>query len=579
MSTNEVNSVHSLTRGLETLTTSEAQLRAFTQVLPDVALVIDEDGLVIDILNPDSQLLYMEAKQAIGLLLHQIFPKHQADDFVAVIHRAIKTGDLQVCEYSLEVPVGFCWFEARVALIPVETDNKPVVMWLARDITASKKAEEEIAESQYYFENLDRISKAITQATDIEDLLFHVAQEILEIFQVDRAFFIHPCDPSAPTWSVPIEATVPEYPGMFALKTELPRDETSVRGFELVLDSDEPLVFVNTTVMQEIDSGALDLMADGQSSDYHVVEFEVLSEALLQFDIKSMIAIAIRPKVGKPWQLGVHQCAYFRRWSDTEIKLFREIAGRVTDSLTNFVLFRQLEEDIVKRKRSEQCAQELLEQNRALTQRLFNTQEEERRHISRELHDEFGQLLTAINIHAQFIYRQHDTTNAKARESARIVAEGTAEIIQNIHNMISQLRPSSLDDLGLKVTLQELIRQTQQQHPELNIEIDLHGNLDDLGENINITLYRVVQEAITNVIKHAKARYISIELFEILDSEVSRSAQLTIQDDGVGIDVNEVTQGMGLTGMRERILATGGEIYFDSSESGGVLINALIPID
>ena len=330
MSTNEVNSVHSLTRGLETLTTSEAQLRAFTQVLPDVALVIDEDGLVIDILNPDSQLLYMEAKQAIGLLLHQIFPKHQADDFVAVIHRAIKTGDLQVCEYSLEVPVGFCWFEARVALIPVETDNKPVVMWLARDITASKKAEEEIAESQYYFENLDRISKAITQATDIEDLLFHVAQEILEIFQVDRAFFIHPCDPSAPTWSVPIEATVPEYPGMFALKTELPRDETSVRGFELVLDSDEPLVFVNTTVMQEIDSGALDLMADGQSSDYHVVEFEVLSEALLQFDIKSMIAIAIRPKVGKPWQLGVHQCAYFRRWSDTEIKLFREIAGRVT---------------------------------------------------------------------------------------------------------------------------------------------------------------------------------------------------------------------------------------------------------
>ena len=210
---------------------------------------------------------------------------------------------------------------------------------------------------------------------------------------------------------------------------------------------------------------------------------------------------------------------------------------------------------------------------------MFNTQEEERRHISRELHDEFGQLLTAINIHAQFIYRQHDTTNAKARESARIVAEGTAEIIQNIHNMISQLRPSSLDDLGLKVTLQELIRQTQQQHPELNIEIDLHGNLDDLGENINITLYRVVQEAITNVIKHAKARYISIELFEILDSEVSRSAQLTIQDDGVGIDVNEVTQGMGLTGMRERILATGGEIYFDSSESGGVLINALIPID
>jgi len=578
MSTNDAPFKHNPTRKHNALTTTEAQLRAFAQVLPDLAMVIDEDGRCIDILNPGSPLLYKEAEQVRGLLLHEVFSKPQADSFLTVIKKSVNTDDPQVLEYSLEMATGPRWFEARVAPIPAETGNKSMVMWLARDITERKKVEQALQESQFYFENLDRISKAMSQASDTDDMLFRVVQEILTIFQVDRAWFAYPCDPNSPTWNIPIEATVPEYPGLFALKAEMPGDHSTARAFELALSSKDPLVFVSTAIMKELESGALEMLAEGPSSTFKVVEFEELSETLSRFDIKSQIAIAIQPKVGKPWLLGVHQCAYFRRWSENEVKLFREIAERVTDCLTNFVLFRQLEKDLVERKRSETRATKLLEQNRTLTQRLFRIQEEERRYISQELHDEFGQLLTAINLHAQTIYRKCDGSAAGIKESAHIVTEGTAAVIQSIRNMIRELRPVSLDLLGLKVTLEELIRQTQSQHSELNVELNFSGGCDDFGEHINIMLYRVIQEAITNVIKHAKAQHLTIELIETTDSETGKSVRLIIHDDGIGIDADKVKQGMGLTGMRERVLASGGKIYISSLENSGLLIDASIPV-
>jgi len=578
MSMHSTDTLHTSVNPVGAPTLDDSHLRAIIRVLPDLALIIDEDGRCVEVLNPGYSLLYKKAEQVTGLLLHEIFSKSQADSFLAVITEAITTSDTQILEYTLNIDSIPRWFEARVSSIPVEHGTKPTVVWLARDISARKKAELAIKESQYYFENLDRISRAMSQASDTNSMLFRVVEEILAIFQVDRAWFAYPCDPTAPTWSIPVEATVPEHPGLFALKTEMPGDHSTARAFELALDSKDPVVFISSASMDHLENGALEMLAAGPSSEFNIVEFEELSETLSSFNIKSQIAIALRPKVGKPWLLGVHQCSHFRRWSNNEVKLFREIAERVTDCLTNFVLFRQLEADLIERKRSETRTQELLKQNRALTQRLFKIQEEERRYISQELHDEFGQLLTAINLHAQAIHRNKDISSKSMKDSALIVAEGTAEIIENIRNMIHHLRPASLDILGLKVTLQELIRQTQSQHNELEIKITFSGNLDNLGEQINIMLYRVIQEAITNVIKHAKAQQLSIRLIETSEPNTNRSVHLSIQDDGIGIDINQVQKGMGLTGMRERILAAGGEINFDLPENKGVLINAYIPI-
>lgn len=788
MSEKGTESANGLTVEPDALSASESRLRAFTQVLPDLALVLDEDGRFIEVLNPGSPLLYKDVQELQGKLLHDVFPRFLADSYLAVIRKATESEVVQVFEYSLEVMAGLRSFEARVAPIPPEAGGKPLVLWLARDITERKEAEHAVRESQYYFKNLDRISKAISQAADMDDMLFHVVQEILDIFQVDRAWFAYPCDPNSSTWSIPVEVTVPEYPGMFALKTEMPGDDTTSRAFELALENPEPLVFVSTAIMRELEGGALEMLADGQASAFKVVDFEELSETLSRFNIKSQIAIALRPKVGKPWLLGVHQCGYFRRWSDNEVKLFREIAERVTDCLTNFVLFHQLEEDVVKReriaqalkssqhyfqslnqislaisrgsniedmlryvaeeilaifqvdrawflnpcdpqapswrvpveatvpefpgvfagdmempwdetsalvfkmaldtrdplvfvnasdadahsraalasgesgafkvielkevadtlkqfdikseivialrpkagepwlmgvhqcayfrrwsdseitlfrdiaeritdcltnfvlfkqlqedieqrKRSEERAQGLLEENRALTQRLFSIQEDERRRLSRELHDEFGQLLTAINLHAQAISRQCSDQSPGVRESARIVAEGASQVIHDIRNMVRELRPYAMDDLGLVASLQELVSQIKAHCIDLNIELNVQGEFSGLGEEISITLYRVIQEAMTNVIKHAEAKEMYIALLSTpASASDSGCIELVMEDDGIGVDLNEKVQGMGLMGMRERVLAVGGEFDIANKEAGGVRIRVSIPI-
>lgn len=577
MSNNDADPQVGLSKELDARAASEAQLRAFTHVLPDLALVIDGDGRCVDILNPDSQLLYQEADQLKGRLLHEAFPKLNADFYLAIIHKAIKTADSQVLEYSLELPAGHRWFEARVAPIPAETGSGSLVVWLARDVTERKQAEVAVKDSQYHFENLDRISRAISQASGVDEMLFSVVQEILAIFKVDRAWFAYPCDPSSPTWSVPVEATVPEHPGLFALKTEMPRSDVISRVFTLALDCPGPFVFVSTNKKEVLENGVVKQVTDYPSSAYESVEIDEFAVINEQFGIKSQISIAMRPKHGKPWLLGMHQCAYYRHWSDNEAKLFHEIAERITDCLTNFVLFRQLKEDVAERKRSEGRAQELLEQNRALTQRLFSVQEEERRHLSRELHDEFGQLLTAINLHAQVVGRQCGGQSSALRESARIVAEGAAQVIQDIRNMVRQLRPYALDELGLKTSLTELVAQIRSQYPALTVELDIQGRLDDLGEVANITIYRLIQEGITNVVRHAEANRLNISMSHMPGSNHAQgSVELLLQDDGVGLNGEEA--GMGLMGMRERVLALGGEFCLEGGDDGGVKIKALIPV-
>jgi PAS domain S-box-containing protein len=564
---------------VEALVAIEPRLRAFIQVLPDLALILDQDGRYVEILNPGNPLLYKQDAGLRGKLLHEVFPSSLADAYLAVIHKAIETGAPQEFEYSLEVMAGPCWFDALVAPIPVEPGSKPMVVWLARDITERKRAEGALKDSQYYFENLDRISRAISQACDIDDMLFRVVQEILTIFQADRTWFVYPCDPDSPTWSVPVEATVPEYPGLYALKTEMPRSDVISRVFNLALDCPEPFIFVSTRKKEILEDGIIRPAPDCPLSSYESVELDEFAVINDQFGIKSQMAIAMRPKVGKPWLLGMHQCAYHRHWSDNEARLFHEIAERITDCLTNFVLFRQLEEDIAVRRRSEVRAQELLERNRALTQRLFSVQEEERRHLSRELHDEFGQLLTAINLHAQAVGRQCGDQSPGLRESARVVAEGSAQIIRDIRNMVRQLRPHALDELGLAMSLNELVLQIRSQCPELSITLDLQGELNGLGEVLNITLYRLIQEGITNVIKHAKANSMRISLHHRRTEKAGEGVvELLMQDDGVGVELDGEVIGMGLMGMRERVLALGGSFHLGGEERGGVKIKASIPV-
>jgi signal transduction histidine kinase len=232
-------------------------------------------------------------------------------------------------------------------------------------------------------------------------------------------------------------------------------------------------------------------------------------------------------------------------------------------------------EDITERKRAEQNTIELLQQNRSLTQRLFTVQEEERRYLAQELHDEFGQLLTAMDLHVKSIANSYGRNDEDTHKSIRALDGITTHMYRDIRSLIHRLRPVLLDELGLADSLRDLIAQWQENHPGVDCDLLLEADLTELGETLDITVYRTVQEALTNVARHAEASRVEIR---IRREQAPDSLLLSIKDNGKGKEASLPTTGMGLPGMRERVLAIGGEFTAQNGVDGGFCINLSLPL-
>ena len=230
-------------------------------------------------------------------------------------------------------------------------------------------------------------------------------------------------------------------------------------------------------------------------------------------------------------------------------------------------------EDISVRKKVEEQTHFLLQQNRNLTQRMFQVQEQERQHLARELHDEFGQWLTAIQLDSQNIVNLIGNQSEKVDASINSIRLSADKIQKGIRSMIHSLRPALIDELGLQDSLRELISMWSNSNPNIDCQLKLTGELDTLGENLSITMYRLVQEGLTNVAKHASATQVKVELQrKFADTEQKDSLSLTIDDDGVGMNSVTHSHGFGLPGMRERVLAEGGTFTINQHNSKGVSI-------
>ncbi len=146
--------------------------------------------------------------------------------------------------------------------------------------------------------------------------------------------------------------------------------------------------------------------------------------------------------------------------------------------------------------------------------------------------------------------------------------------------MLRRLRPATLDSLGLSATLRELV-ESWQYRQEVETNFNANGPIDDLGESININLYRIVQEALTNISRHARARTVAVDLRGYGSGSAPESeknwVRLLIRDDGVGMPIVEQSAGLGVLGMRERVRALGGQIGIDSPPGGGTTITITIP--
>ncbi len=234
--------------------------------------------------------------------------------------------------------------------------------------------------------------------------------------------------------------------------------------------------------------------------------------------------------------------------------------------------------DITEHKRMQETEEEL-ERNRRLTQLIQARLEEERRSIARELHDELGQCVTAIKTIGTAISNRDDGTSRETRDNAGTIVSVASHIYDVVHGIIRQLRPSALDHLGLRDALQEAVSAFESRHPDIKVDLDLGSDIEGLGEKINITVYRVVQECLTNVARHARATRAQISVSLQTGLEEGDALHVVVRDNGKGLErhVTDETTRFGLLGMRERVQALNGRLEISGSSGEGVVVEAVIP--
>jgi len=234
---------------------------------------------------------------------------------------------------------------------------------------------------------------------------------------------------------------------------------------------------------------------------------------------------------------------------------------------------RETESALRLREQAEARASELLAHNRELAQQLIAVQESERLALARELHDELGQRCSAILIETACL-RRCDTDDRAALRGAAARADMAAQsLYQLVGGMLRRLRPANLDALGLVAALQELCESWEERS---GVACVFHFDVPDelLPERINIAVYRVAQEALTNVTRHAHANQVRL----VLARDAAGHLCLTIADDGRGMDLARATRGLGLLGASERAAALGGELRVESAPGAGVRLALRIPL-
>ncbi|MDD5329755.1 MAG: sensor histidine kinase [Sulfuricella sp.] len=233
------------------------------------------------------------------------------------------------------------------------------------------------------------------------------------------------------------------------------------------------------------------------------------------------------------------------------------------------------------RKLREEGAREMMLLNQNLTLRVFSAQETERQRIARDLHDTLGQTLTGIQLYAQAIITRPRGVTKGVRSAAEAIAKCGQEIHQKIRNLAHSLNPSLLDELGLLESLRDLTANWKKQHPGIECTLDFHGNLCELGQFVDITVYRVVQESLTNIARHSGASRVSVELRRSRgDASRPGTVMLVIEDNGKGMNLagDGKGGGVGVSGMKERVMAVGGLLSLRRPARGGLRVEARIPV-
>ena len=324
MSSGQITGVFAIGHDITKLKETENQFRNLTENWPDEIATYDLKCRRTFI-NPIMQKT-LQAREdncpLLGKTPTETFPGvKQITDYENALRNVLKTQE--VCDYEMiweQDPRHIHYRQIR--MLP-EYDNAGKISGIftvARDITQRKLAEIERQKNLEFFAHLDRVNRAIQKSNDLNQVMNDTLKVILDTFACDRAFLTLPLDPAAEYFSALIEQTRPGYPGALELNRQIYIDNSVRRMIQIELASDGPVRFSSHS------------------------EHPVPPSLVENFQVQSMLAMAIYPKFGPPWNFGIHQCSSERDWTEDEVRLFNEISKRLCDALTAALSYQDLEE-------------------------------------------------------------------------------------------------------------------------------------------------------------------------------------------------------------------------------------------
>jgi signal transduction histidine kinase len=255
-----------------------------------------------------------------------------------------------------------------------------------------------------------------------------------------------------------------------------------------------------------------------------------------------------------------------------QLKDIRELGFARKDRADAVVGLFGTAQDITDRKRAEKDLEEANRQLKLLSRRRVKVQEEERRHLARELHDEIGQALTAAKINLQAALEEPDHSKSKRIHETTAILE---RLLGQVRQISLNLRPSTLDDLGLVPALRSLLDE-QGRLASVAVRFSAKNMPENLDPEIQTTCFRIAQEAITNAVRHANATRIDVDL-----RCENGNLRLQVRDNGRGFDADSVQAqavGLGLVGIKERAALVDARVKIISSPNNGTTVEVSLPL-
>jgi len=597
---------------------SEERFRALADNIPQHAFMADARG---EIFWLNRRTLDFAGDEGMGSgYLRIIHPDHRWR-VAQQVRRCLQTGETLEETFPLRGKEGrYRWFLCRA--VPLRGEAGKVVRWFGTntDVTEQREAEEALREAEAR-------GRAIL-ASLAEGVVFHgpdgAASSANEAALALLRLSMEELRGRAPLpagWGVvrsdgggfPAE----EYPINVALRTGLPqRDvELGIRrpdGTLVWLSVNAEPVRLSQDRMAGVVVSLFDITERSQAlrrSEGHLRTMaDSVPDAIVRFDRDLRYAFAnaaAARAIGAPLDrligrtkggLGM-PAEHVAFWDQYLLKVFRTgapdrlefgldgadgrhyesrlVPERDRDGAVESVL--SITRDITERKQAEQKLLASREQLRALVARLNSVREEEKTRLSRELHDEMGQILTGLRIELEALEEGLGDLGVQggARdllERSVVASELVTKAIDSMHEILASLRPVALDRLGLVAALRQECRRLKDR-AGISCELGAAEDLSSLGSEVDTALFRIAQEALTNVVRHARASRAVVTL-----ETRAGTATLRVEDDGRGLSPGPESTGLGMLGMRERAERLGGELVARAVPRGGTLVEARIPL-